>query len=120
MTINVFIEQHPNEEIRTIHLSKPVTLRPFSKYDAKGLPKKVKRLNNAFAIRPELCSPIVSDFVNHKDVRIERNKAFSWEDAMAAAVAVLERFYGEEIDVAYGERNPEWDRPRDDRDDWAY
>lgn len=116
----VFIEQHPNEDIRTIHLSKPVTLRPFSKYDEKGLPKKVKRLNNAFATRPELCASIAIDFVEHKEVRIERNKAFSWEQACAAAVAVLERFYGEEIEVTYGERNPEWDRPQTDRYNWGY
>lgn len=52
MTITVFVEQHPNEDMRTIHLSKPITLRPFTKYGTSGLPKKAMRLNNA--VKPSM------------------------------------------------------------------
>lgn len=113
--LRIYVECHPNEDIRTLHLSKPTFHKPFSKYDENGLPKKIealnKKLSNAIELREEP--------VSLKEVRIERNKAFSWEEAIDSAVSILKKYFGEEtVEVEIMERNPEWDRPWEDRYDY--
>lgn len=119
--LRIYVECHPNEDIRTLHLSKPTFHKPFSKYDENGLPKKIEALNKKFcnAIQLGERSLSMGGPVSLKEVRIERNKAFSWEEAIDSAVSILKNYFREEtVEVEIMERNPEWDRPTEDRYDY--
>lgn len=120
--LHIYVECHPNEEIRTLHLSRPTFFKPFSKYDNDGLPKKIEKLNRKFARAIEIGegSASIGGAVSLKEVRIERNRAFSWDETIARAVSILEGYFGTTASVTIMERNPEWDKPRDERDDWGY
>lgn len=120
MTINVFVEQFPNEEIREFHLSKPLVAKPFSRYGSDPIPKKVERFTRKLDRLPQVAEIVGSSSVGHKVIRIERNKAYSWEDTIAAVHGALKQFYRvDDLQMVVGERNPEWDRPRKS-DEWDY
>lgn len=116
----IYVECHPNENYRTLHLSRPTFFKSFSKYDDKGIPKKIEKLNRKFAKAIEIAegSSSISGPVGLKEIGIERNRAFTWEEVIARAVSILEEYFGAAANVTIMERDPEWDRPRKDQDDW--
>lgn len=120
--MNVFVEQFPNEDIREFHLSQPVTAKPFSRYGSGPTPKKVQRLERKLERLPQIGEGSTSGMVGHKVIRFERNKAYSWDEAIAAVHSALKQFYRvDDLPMVIGERDPEWDRPRDSRrDEWDY
>jgi hypothetical protein len=115
--LRIFVECHPNPDMRTAHLSKPVTLEPFDKYRSEA-PDRVKLLTTLLDNRIELAS--MHDSVNRKEIRIERNKAFTWDEAIAALAEVLGKFFNTPVELEIMERNPEWDLPRSERDEEMY
>ena len=48
--------------------------------------------------------------VDHKSIRIERNKAFSWAHSIDAAVRILERHFNANATVEIQEREPWMDK----------
>lgn len=115
--IKIFIEQHPNEEIRSVHLSRPVVAKLYDKYCTKPKPKAIEKLERRLKLCREL-SDDGFDPVSRKELRIQRNMAFSWEQVEAAVIEIIKKHYRvDDVEVERMERNPEWDRPRRDRDD---
>lgn len=109
--MKVFIEQHPNESLRTVHLSKPLTANMYDEYAGmQQAPKKVQKLHRALRRAIEVSDDMTSNRLSRKEIQIGRNLTYSWEECQAAVVRILEKYYGESIEMEVGERNPEWDR----------
>lgn len=117
--MRIYIEVHPNEEVRDLHLDRPITVKPYSKYSDKGVPKKVERLERKFAEAIEFKDDMVSSRVGRKEIRLERNPVFTWEQVQNKAIEILEAYFKVEVtEVEVMPRNPEWDRPRAEREEW--
>lgn len=109
-TLKIYIEQHPNTDMRTAHVSLPLVGVVWSKYSEKGSPKKIKRLARSIERRQELNLGVGGGILDNKQISFERNKVFSWAEANSALVECLERHFRLPATVEVQEREAWMDR----------
>ena len=116
--LRIFVECHPNAEIRDFHLSQPTFFKPFDKYDDEGIPKKIQAWERRLSMLPQLQTDSISNIVGLKSLRIKLNPAYTWDECIEAVVAEINRYFKCEALplVTIMERDPEWDRPRPERE----
>lgn len=118
--VTIYVEQFPNTDIRDFHVSVPVTRKIWNRYPDNKIPKAVKILERRLSALPQTSELGTMNRVGRKSIRIELNKAFSWDEVIEAVVDVLRKFYEKyykitNFEVKIQEREAWMDRPlRDD------
>ena len=116
--LRIYVEVHPNHEIRDYHLSQLVYFKQFSSYSEKGLPKKIEALERRLNLLPQLQEDSFTGRVSLKSIRVKLNPTYTWDELHVAVVDVITRYFKtDDVLINIMERNPEWDRPRTERED---
>lgn len=111
--VRVYVEQFPNKEIREFHLGVPTHDAPFSHHGTKDeIPEAVRALDAKLVMCPATAAGFTSG-VYLKSIRVNLNKAFTWDECIAQVCNVLREFYGRELDVTIQQRERWMDRRTD-------
>lgn len=116
-TLRIFIEQHPNKELRTFHVDRCFVDKVWNKYD-DNRPAEIDVMENALKALPEIGDDS-SWMVSKANIRVERNPVFEWAEVHDVVIDVICKHFGNDrvnTAITIGERDPEWDRPQGNRD----
>lgn len=112
--MKIYIEQHPNTEMRTFHTSENFANRVrvslgYLRFSEEKPPysKRLRAFSNKVSSLKETCEVSVCK----NNISVKRNPAHSWEDVSAAVVALIEKFFREKAEVEMQERQAWMDHP---------
>jgi hypothetical protein len=121
--MRIYIEQHPNSEMRTFHTSENFTNRTHVSLgkDYHGTPDKpyAKRLV-AFASAVGLLKEVQEVGIHKNNISVTRNPAYSWGEVEQAVIPKIEKFFKSAATVEVQERAAWMDRPQRDYADQDY
>jgi hypothetical protein len=112
--MRIYIEQHPNKEIRTFHTSENFANRTrvsLGKYAFSTPDKPYAKRLVAFADGVGRLKEVQEVGVHKNNVSVTRNPAYSWGEVEQAVIPKIEKFFKSAATVETQERAAWMDKP---------